>query len=122
MLQFPNFMIFSGPTWPVENGSVIGSLHRVSDYALQLIKKMQNENIHSWTPRQDITRRLNRFHEHAQEWINHTVWKDNCNSWYRNNETGQVNAVWPGSSMPYQQVIEQRRYEDLEIEYFFKLL
>lgn len=27
-------------------------------------------------------------------------------------------AVWPGSSMHYQQVIETPRYEDMEIEYF----
>lgn len=34
----------------------MGPLHTVSDYAIQLIKKMQNENIRSWVPRQDIVR------------------------------------------------------------------
>ncbi|KAK0363158.1 hypothetical protein LTR91_023303 [Friedmanniomyces endolithicus] len=112
--NFPNFLTFIGPTWPVENGSVMGPLHTVSDYAVQIIKKMQNENIKSWVPDQAKT---DAFNAHAQEWIKHTVWKDDCRSWYKDNETGRVNAVWPGSSMHYQQVIEHPRYEDFHIVY-----
>ncbi|KAK3633928.1 hypothetical protein LTR56_015538 [Elasticomyces elasticus] len=115
--DFPNFLTFIGPTWPVENGSVMGPLHSVSDYAVQVIKKMQNENIKSWVPDQAKT---DAFNEHTQEWIKHTVWKDECRSWYKNNDTGRVNAVWPGGSMHYQQVIERPRYEDFHIEYFDK--
>ena len=37
---------------------------------------------------------------------------------YKNNETGRVNAIWPGSSLHYQQVIEQPRYEDFDLAYF----
>jgi len=75
--NFPNFLTFIGPTWPVENGSVMGPLHTVSDYAVQIIKKMQNENIKSWVPDQAKT---DAFNAHAQEWIKHTVWKDDCRS------------------------------------------
>lgn len=107
-------MTFIGPTWPIENGSVMGPLHTVSDYAIDIIKKMQNENISSWTPRQDIT---DSFNEHVQEWIKHTVWKEDCRSWYKDNETGRVNAIWPGSSLHYHQVIGRPRYEDFEIKY-----
>lgn len=102
---------------PVENGSVMGPLHTVSDYAIQWIKKMQNENIRSWAPRQDIT---DQFNDHVQEWIKHTVWKDSCRSWYKDNNTGRVNAVYPGSSMHYQKLIEVPRYEDFEIKHFDK--
>ncbi|EGP86187.1 uncharacterized protein MYCGRDRAFT_60715 [Zymoseptoria tritici IPO323] len=115
--DFPNFITFIGPTWPVENGSVMGPLHTVSDYAVNIIKKMQNENIRSWVPKQEVT---DQFNDHVQEWIKHTVWKEDCRSWYKNNETGRVNAVWPGSSMHYQQVIKTPRYEDFNIEYFDK--
>ncbi|EME38864.1 flavin-binding monooxygenase-like protein [Dothistroma septosporum NZE10] len=113
--DMPNFLTFIGPTWPIENGSVMAPLHSVSEYAIQLIKRMQNENIRSWVPRQDIT---DSFNDHVQEWIKHTVWKDDCRSWYKNNETGRVNAIWPGSSLHYQQVIERPRYEDFEIHSF----
>lgn len=47
----------------MENGSVMGPLHTVSDYAIQIIKKMQNENIKSWAPKQDIT---DKFNDHVQ--------------------------------------------------------
>lgn len=113
--DMPNFMMFIGPTWPVENGSVAGPLLTVSEYAVKMIQKMQRENIKSMAPKQDIT---DSFNEHAQvrslgavtkqvanreakEWIKHTVWKDDCRSWYKNNDTGRVNAVWPGSSLHY---------------------
>jgi hypothetical protein len=45
------------------DGSVMGPLHGVSEYAIQWIKKMQNENLRSWAPRQDIT---DQFNEHVQ--------------------------------------------------------
>lgn len=45
------------------------------------------------------------------------MWKNDCRSWYKDNDTGRVNAIWPGSSMHYQQVIETPRYEDFEIHY-----
>ncbi len=36
---------------------------------------------------------------------------------YKNNETGRVNAVWPGSSLHYIETIRKPRWEDYEIEY-----
>ncbi|KAK2802318.1 hypothetical protein FQN51_004608 [Onygenales sp. PD_10] len=110
----PNYMTLIGPTWPVENGSVMGPLVGVGKYAIKLIKKIQNEHINSITPRQDVT---DAFNEHAQEWVKHTVWTDDCRSWYKNNETGRVNAVWPGSSLQYLELIQEPRYEDYTITY-----
>lgn len=87
---------------------MVGPLLGVSEYAIQVIKKMQKDNIKSWAPKQDVT---DKFNDHTQEWIKHTVWKDDCRSWYKNNETGRVNAVWPGSSNHYMDVIAEPRYE-----------
>ena len=112
--DMPNFLTFIGPNWPVENGSVMGPLTYVSLYAIQVIKKMQSEYICSMTPKQDVT---DAFNEHCQEWIQHTVWVDDCRSWYKNNETGRVNAVWPGSSLHYIEAIKTPRYEDFDITY-----
>jgi len=111
---FPNFLTFIGPNWPVENGSVMGPLMYVSYYAMQLIKKIQSEYIASISPKQDVT---DAFNEHCQEWVKHTVWVEECRSWYKNNETGRVNAVWPGSSLHYMEAIKVPRYEDFDIEY-----
>ncbi|KAF2641018.1 FAD/NAD(P)-binding domain-containing protein [Massarina eburnea CBS 473.64] len=115
--DMPNWITFIGPTWPIENGSVAGPLLSVSEYTIQIIKKMQRDHIKSWVPRQDIT---DQFNAHAQEWVKHTVWKDNCRAWYRDNDTGRVNAVWPGSSLHYSELIATPRYEDFEIEYLHK--
>ncbi|KAA8569390.1 hypothetical protein EYC84_001035 [Monilinia fructicola] len=112
--DMPNFITFIGPTWPVENGSVIGPLGEVANYAVKFIKKMQNEFIKSIAPKQDMT---DLFNAHTQEFIKQTVWSSDCRSWYRNNETGRVNAVFPGSSLHYMQVIENPRYEDYNITY-----
>lgn len=95
----------------------MGPLGAVADYAIQIIKKMQSEDIKSWCPRQDIT---DAFNAHAQEWVKHTVWKEECRSWYKNNDTGRVNAIWPGSSLHYIRAIEHPRYEDFEIKHFNK--
>jgi len=129
----------------------MGPLHSVSEYAIQWIKKMQNENLRSWSPRQDVT---DQFNEHVQvrtlaypqnniipplslpisantpdeltnnpapnqqEWIKHTVWKDSCRSWYKDNVTGRVNAVYPGSSLHYMKLLGVPRYEDFDIARF----
>ena len=112
--DFPNFLTFIGPNWPVENGSVMGPLYYVSLYAMQMVRKLQTEYVHSLAPRQGVT---DEFNEHCQEWVRHTVWTEDCRSWYKNNETGRVNAVWPGSSLHYIDAIREIRYEDFEMRY-----
>lgn len=112
--DFPNFLISIGPNWPIENGSVMGPLYHVGLYTLKFIKKLQTEYIASLTPKQDIT---DLFNAHCQEWVRHTVWTENCRSWYKNNETGRVNAVWPGSSLHYIEAIKDPRFEDFDIVY-----
>ena len=61
--QFPNMIQFIGPTFPVENGSVMGALLSVADYTLGWIQKMQRDGVKSWAPRQDIT---DMFNDHVQ--------------------------------------------------------
>ncbi|KAK0660177.1 putative sterigmatocystin biosynthesis monooxygenase stcW [Lasiodiplodia hormozganensis] len=112
--DMPNFFMYIGPTWPVENGSVAGPLAEVVKYTIKCIKKMQKEHIKSFVPKQNVT---DLFNEHTQEWYKHTVWKDSCRSWYKNNDTGRINAVWPGSSLHYMKTIQEPRYEDYEIQY-----
>ncbi|KAI9657476.1 MAG: hypothetical protein M1821_003158 [Bathelium mastoideum] len=115
--QFPNMVQSIGPTFPVENGSVMGGLLAVTGYVLEWIRKMQRDGISAWEPRQDVT---DLFNDHTQEWITHTIWKDSCRSWYKNNDTGRVNAVWPGATLHFMQVLAQPRWEDFHISYTHK--
>ncbi|KAL9108033.1 MAG: hypothetical protein Q9227_007139 [Pyrenula ochraceoflavens] len=112
--EFPNFLTFIGPNWPVENGSVMGPLQYVSQYMIQILQKLQTEFVCSLAPKQSVT---DAFNEHCQEWVRHTVWIEECRSWYKNNDTGRVNAIWPGSSLHYIRAIGAPRYDDFEITY-----
>lgn len=56
----------------------MGPLQYVNQYAMQLLKKIQTEYICSIAPKQSVT---DRFNDHCQEWIRHTVWQDDCRSW-----------------------------------------
>ncbi|KAG9228310.1 hypothetical protein BJ875DRAFT_389653, partial [Amylocarpus encephaloides] len=51
------------------------------------------------------------------EFIKSTFWASDCRAWYRKNETGRANAVYPGSSLQYCQITEEQRYEDYNITY-----
>ncbi|KAL4805219.1 putative sterigmatocystin biosynthesis monooxygenase stcW [Aspergillus unguis] len=113
--DFPNYFIFAGPTFPIANGSVLGPIQAVGDYVIQVLQKMQRENIHSLSPRADVTAA---FNHHAQTWYKGTAWEEaSCRSWYKNNLTGRVNAIWPGSSLHFCEAISTPRYEDYEIKY-----
>lgn len=112
--NFPNYILFGGPTWPVMNGSAMGPILAVTNYTIQVIQKLQIENIRSLVPRQDIT---DKFNAHVQTFIKKSVWKEDCRSWYKNNDTGKVFAVWPGSSLHYMQAISAPRYEDYHMTY-----
>ena len=111
---FPSFLTFIGPTWPIENGSVMGPLGSVADYALQINRKMQGEAIHTLAPKQGVT---DLFNAHCQDFITRTVWTEDCRSSYKDNDTGRVNAIWPGSSLHYTEVIRTPRFEDYDITY-----
>lgn len=50
-------------TEEILDGSVMGPLQTVSEYAIQWLKKMQNENLRSWVPKQQIT---DQFNDHVQ--------------------------------------------------------
>ncbi len=79
--DMPNYYVFQGPTFPVSNGSVMGPLQAVGAYIVQLIQRMQQENIKSFTPKQDVT---DAFNHHAQTWIQGNCWAEQtCRSWYK---------------------------------------
>jgi hydroxyversicolorone monooxygenase len=111
--DMPNFFTFIGPSWPIGNGSVMGPLESVASYVVQFLTKFQGEMIKSFEVRQDVT---DQFNEHTQQFMKSTVWMDDCRSWYKDPVTNRVNALWPGSSLHYIEVIKTPRYEDYIIK------
>ncbi|VUC25603.1 unnamed protein product [Clonostachys rosea] len=113
--DIPNYFTIMGPSFPIANGSVMGPLQMVAKYILKVVQKMQRDHIKSLSPKQSVT---NEFNEHVQTWIDGAAWADpKCRSWYKDNKTGRVNAIWPGSSLQFNELIKEPRYEDFEIQY-----
>ncbi|KAL6407340.1 flavin-binding monooxygenase [Ilyonectria robusta] len=113
--DIPNYFTVMGPSFPIANGSVMGPLQAVGKYIFKIIQKMQRDHIRSLSPKQSVT---DDFNEHVQAWIGGTAWSDpKCRSWYRDNKTGRVNAIWPGGSLQFCELVGEPRYEDFEIQY-----
>jgi len=112
--DMPNWVTFIGPNWPVAAGSIMGALDANTDYAIQMMRKLQNEMVKSFCPNQKAT---DEFNEHTQTWAVDTVWGGPCRSWYKDVETGRLRAVYPGSSMHYREMLSRVRWEDYDIEY-----
>ncbi|KAL1964138.1 hypothetical protein VTN77DRAFT_7226 [Rasamsonia byssochlamydoides] len=83
--DMPNFVAFTGPPSPVQNGAPFGVFDANS--------------------------------KHCQDVLRGTSFSDDCRSWYKNNETGKMYAVYPGSSLHYMEMLSNPRWEDYNIEY-----
>lgn len=113
--DMPNYFTVMGPSFPIANGSVMGALQAAAKYILQMVQKIQREHIHSLWPKQSVT---DAFNEHTQAWMAGAAWQDSkCRSWYKDNRTGRVNAIWPGSSLHFCETMKYPRFEDYEIRY-----
>lgn len=117
--DMPNYFTVMGPSFPIANGSVMGALQGSCKYILKMIQKIQRERIHSVAPKQSVT---DAFNEHTQAWVAGAAWSDpRCRSWYRDEKTGRVNAIWPGGSLHFLEAVKEPRYEDFEIKYDSKV-
>ena len=112
--DMPNMIMHGGPGLPLQNGAPMAVFHAVSNYIVRMISKLQTDNIRTIEPKRRVTEA---FAAHTQELINNTVFADDCRSWYKNNETGKISAIWPGSGLHYREMVSETRWEDYEIEY-----
>ncbi|KAH8589597.1 hypothetical protein B0O99DRAFT_636547 [Bisporella sp. PMI_857] len=111
---FPNYWTFLGPNTPIANGSLIPCIESSAKYIVSALTKMQKEQIKSMNIKQKIQ---DAFNEYTQAVHKDLVWSGSCRSWYKDDMTGAVTAVWPGSSIHFMDVVASPRWEDYEIEY-----
>ncbi|RBR09789.1 hypothetical protein FVER53590_13320 [Fusarium verticillioides] len=112
--NIPNYLMYIGPNCPVENGSIMGLLEAVVQYTVKCIRKMQTDNIKYFVPRPEV---MGDFNKHIHSWFKGIVWEDDCNTWYKNRKTGNVDAIWPGSALHFRTALEDPRWEDMQIRY-----
>lgn len=91
--RFPNYFTIAGPgsTWSA--GSLLPSIEAGVEYAVKVMKKIQEENIRSIEVRQDA---LDDLFEHFDEFHKSTVYQDNCRSWYKDGKIKNRIYLWPG--------------------------
>lgn len=112
--DMPNLVMLPGPPLPVQNGSTFASFHAMGAFVLRVIEKLQADNIRSFTPKRDVARA---FMQHCEKYHEATVFSDECRSWYKNNATGRVTAVWPGSALHYAEALRTPRWEHYDLDY-----
>ncbi|MCJ1260534.1 hypothetical protein MMC22_000395 [Lobaria immixta] len=108
--HYPNYFMALGPSSPVGNGAVLIAIEHQVSYIIQMLSKFQKENIRSFEVSPAATESFNRWKD---EFMEHTVWKKDCRSWYKaGSKSGRVVALWPGSTLHYLETIKAPRYED----------
>lgn len=79
------------------------------------MNRWQTENIQSFSPKDTA---VDEFIEFKDKFMEHTVWNEDCRSWYKTNSvSGKVTALWPGSTLHYLEALAEPRYEDWDFTY-----
>ena len=113
--NFPNYFMVLGPNSPVGNGPVLIAIEQQVSYIMQMLSKFQKENIRSFEVSAEATEA---FNDWKDEFMEGTVWKQDCRSWYKaGSKSGRVVALWPGSTLHYLEAVQTPRYEDWSWKY-----
>ncbi|KAF2865386.1 hypothetical protein BDV95DRAFT_623896 [Massariosphaeria phaeospora] len=110
---FPNLFNMLGPNAAIGSGSLTMMIETVGDYIVKAVRKMQKENIGSMAVKQE---REDDFIEYVDAYFEKTVFKDECNSWYKN-KAGQIVGLWPGSTLHCIECMRSPRWEDFDYTY-----
>lgn len=112
---FPNYFVVNGPRGNWGQGCALPSHETQMEYILQCARKMQQDQVKSMHPKQRITDQLNAYQDawHAK----HSIWAEDCKSWYKDNKPDGRVYVWPGSMLHHLKFLKAPRYEHYEIEY-----
>lgn len=116
--HFPNHFMMLGPNGAIAEGSLTMMIESTGDYILKAIRKIQKDNIKSMVIK---PRMVQEFTRYCDAYFEGTVFKDECNSWYRKNGQGvsseHVTGLWPGSTLHCIEALRSPRWEDYEYEH-----
>jgi hypothetical protein len=115
---FPNLFTMLGPNSAVGSGSLTKMIETVGDYIVKCVRKIQRDNIAAMVVKEARERD---FVEYADTYFKGTVFAEECRSWYKNNGTGEVVGLWPGSTLHCIEAMRSPRWEDYEYIYVDEL-
>ena len=96
---FPNFFILLGPNTGLGHNSVVLMIEAQVRYTVNCLKLMKRRKQRVLEVRPEIQQS---FVEEIYRRMGGTVWQSGgCHSWYQDQNTGEVTAIWPGSVVAY---------------------
>ncbi|TFL03433.1 FAD/NAD(P)-binding domain-containing protein [Pterulicium gracile] len=112
---FPNWLHLLGPNSGVGAGSLLIMIEKMTDYAVEVVLKMQRENIKSMEPTKEA---VDEFDEYLDAYFTRTVFSAKCKSWYKmGKEEGRIVGMWPGSPLHAVKTFSHPRWEDYKYTY-----
>lgn len=112
---FPNYFVINGPRGNWGQGCALPSHESQMEYILQCCRKMQEDQIRCMVPKQDVTNQLNSYMDVWHK--KHSIWSEDCKSWYKDNKPDGRVYIWPGSLLHHLKFMRHPRYEHYEITY-----
>ncbi|KAF6833534.1 flavin-binding monooxygenase [Colletotrichum musicola] len=112
--NFPNYVIFNGPFGPYGHGSFLPITEAVARYVMQMLRKMSEEEIASFCPRQEA---VDDFAEHRRKFLPRTAWTSPCRSWFKQGTVDGEPMMWPGSRIQFFETVAVPRWEDYHLRY-----
>ncbi|KAH8701505.1 steroid monooxygenase [Talaromyces proteolyticus] len=110
----PNYFTFYGPYSPIGQSSVLPMMDVFSRWILQMIEKMQIEDIKSLTPKKTV---IEDYGEHTKLLIKRFVWDAPCRSWMKAGSIETPPSSYAGTRTQVMELLAQPRFEDFDIEY-----
>lgn len=112
---YPNYFVVNGPRGNWGQGCVLSSHEVQVEYIVQCCAKMQQDSIRYMHPREDYTTQLNLY---MDAWHRkHSVWAENCRSWYKADKPDGRVYIWSGSLLHHLKFMKRPRFEHFDITY-----
>lgn len=111
----PNYFSVGGPYFSFGHGSYISMVELFLDNILQVVQKIQKEDVKSVAPTKQAA---DDFMEHADTWLRRTVWSEPCLNWFKNNKLDGTLTVFPGSRVVLADLLATPLFEDYKFEYW----
>ncbi|KAJ9116538.1 hypothetical protein QFC24_006708 [Naganishia onofrii] len=115
---FPNMFIMCGPGTTFANGAVLPGMEANAQYIVDVVAKMQSQDIRSMEISQESQDEYNRQQESVMADL---VFTSSCSSWYKGGKAdAPPDALYAGSSLQFMELLASPRWEDWKYEYRYK--
>ncbi|KAK8858795.1 hypothetical protein IAR55_003025 [Kwoniella newhampshirensis] len=109
----PNYFMYYGPHGPTGHGSGAPMIEAMTRCFMQMLKKMQRENITKMEISADAVKD---FNEHRELYLKRTAWSGTCSSWFKPGPYASP-VMFPGNRVLIIELLTNPRWEDWNYTY-----